>query len=113
MYLPADLASWRHFDAAYFGSSRTRLEEVRRAEREIRQNWNAVRRYLAKNGGLEGLPKKGEPPTGKPPKLSGYIRHQRELQKALKICTDEIRGLAAEKAALELQVKEAHDDYAL
>jgi hypothetical protein len=89
------------------------LKRVRRAERRIRRDWNAVHRYLARNGGLEGLPKKGEPPTGKPPKLSSYIGNQRELKKSLKICMDEIRDLTAEKSALELQVKEAHDDYAL
>jgi hypothetical protein len=89
------------------------LKRVRRAERKLRANYNAVHRYLAKNGGIEGLPKKGEPPSDKPTKLSVYVRHQREISKALKICLDESRALVAEKAALELQVKEAHDDYAL
>lgn len=89
------------------------LKRVRRAERKLRRNYNAIHRYLARNGGLEGLPKRGEEPSGKPPKLSVYIRHQREISKALKICLDEARTLEAEKAALELQVKETSDEYAL
>ena len=36
------------------------LKRVRRAERRIRRDWNAVHRYLARNGGIEGLPKKNE-----------------------------------------------------
>ncbi len=89
------------------------LRRVKRAEKKLRGNYNAIHRYLAKNGGIEGLPKKGEQPSGKPPKLSVYVRHQREISKSLKICLDELRTLTAEKAALELQVNEAHDDYAL
>jgi len=89
------------------------LRRVKRAEKKLRSNYNAIHRYLAKEGGIEGLPKKDELPSGKPPKLSVYVRHQREISKALKICLDEVRTLAAEKAALELQVRETTDAYAL
>jgi hypothetical protein len=59
------------------------------------------------------MPKKGEPEPVQKPTVSVYLRHQRELNKAITICEKEIKYLEAEKAALELQVKEAHDDYAL
>lgn len=89
------------------------LKRVKRAEKKLRSNYNHIHRYLAKHGGIDGLPKKGEPEPAKPPKLSVYVRHQREISKSLKICLDELRTLTAEKAALELQVRETTDAYAL
>jgi hypothetical protein len=60
------------------------------------------------------MPVKGQPePTGKPT-VSVYLRHQRELSKALKICVDELKSLEAEKVARTVQVMQAKDDtYAL
>jgi hypothetical protein len=96
------------------------LRRVRRAEKRIRRDWNSIHRYLAKNGGVEGLPKKGAPVDavlaecgGKPPKLSTYVGLQREISKSLKICVAELKSLEAEKVALALQVAETKDEYSL
>lgn len=89
------------------------IKRVKRAEGRLRRDWNVVHRNLAKFGGIEGLPKKGEPASEAPPKLSVYVRHQRELAKALRICSDELKALEAEKTALSLQVDETRSEYAL
>lgn len=89
------------------------LKRTKRAEGKLRKNLAGVMRDIAREGGVDGLPKRGEPVPAAKPKVSTNLRLLREVTKALKICLDEVRTLAAEKAALELQVKEAHDDYAL
>ena len=85
------------------------LRRMKRAERRLRRDWNAVHRKIAREGGL--MPA-AEAHDGKA-RVRETLRQQRELNKALKIATDEIRSLLAEKAALELQVKELNDEYSL
>jgi hypothetical protein len=89
------------------------LNRTKRAEGKLRKNLAGIMRDIAREGGVDGLPKKGQPAPSAKPKVSTNLRLLREVTKALKTCVDEGRTLAAEKAALELQVKEAHDDYAL
>jgi hypothetical protein len=89
------------------------LRRARRAEKRLRRNLATVLRTIAKEGGVEGEPKKGFPNPSVKPRVSPSLRTLREVTKALKIVTDEIRNLVAEKNALELQVKETTDEYSL
>jgi hypothetical protein len=87
------------------------INRMKRAERKVRRHWNAVTRKLAAEGALVGMPVKGQPEPTEKPKLSVYVRHQREISKSLKICADALKALDAEKVALALQVAETKDEY--
>src|ERR1700682_1217770 len=89
------------------------ISRTKRAERKVRRNWNLVTRSLAKDGALVGLPKKGEPEPKEKPKLSVYVRHQRELQKSLRIFADTLKELEIERTALTAAEVEKDDEYNL
>src|SRR5258708_3274219 len=89
------------------------IKRVKRAERKLRSNYNAVHRHLARFGGIDGLPKKGKPVPTVAPKLSTYVRMQREISKSLAICLNELKSLEVERVALTAAESEKDDEYSL
>jgi hypothetical protein len=95
------------------------IRRVRRAEKKLRSNWNHIHRNLATFGGLVGLPQKGDDAVAaackanKPPTVSVYLRHQREVGKALELCAKELKSLEVERVALTAAESEKDDEYTL
>jgi hypothetical protein len=83
------------------------IKRTKRAERKLRKNLAATLREIAKKGGVET-----ETSNGKP-KVAGSLRILRELNKALGICLADLKSYNAERAALELVIKENESEYAL